>query len=130
MVALNCGDLHTYNFEGEVLPLALSQNAGVAAMKVYGGAEAMKYETAEWEAARPSAMKVQGHLDHELALRYALGLPGVSTAVVGMYTEAELLENIEWVRRFEPLSVAELNDLQVKGLKLAAAWGTHYGIVH
>ena len=42
MVALNPGDLHTYNFQGEVLDLARKQNVAVAAMKVYGGAEGMQ----------------------------------------------------------------------------------------
>jgi len=129
MLNLNYGDLHTYDFQGEVLPLALADNVGVAAMKVYGGAEGMKYETTQSETCRPSAMKTEGHLDHETALRYALGLPGVSLAVIGMYTEAELLENIEWVRRYEALSSAQSAALEEKGRELSSAWGTHFGEV-
>jgi len=129
MLNLNYGDLHTYDFQGEVLPLALADNVGVAAMKVYGGADGMKYETTQSETCRPSAMKTEGHLDHETALRYALGLPGVSLAVIGMYTEAELLENIEWVRRYEALSSAQSAALEEKGRELSSAWGTHFGEV-
>ena len=129
MVALNPGDLHTYNFQGVVLPLARERNVGVAAMKVYGGAEAMTYQLAEGEGGRPSAMKMQGHSDHELAMRYALGLEGVAVAVVGMYTQAELLQNIEWVRRYEPLSTAQHQKAVASGRRLSKAWGAHFGPV-
>ncbi len=129
MVNLNYGDLHTYDFQGEVLPLALSEGVGVAAMKVYGGADGMKYETTPSETCRPSAMQTEGYLDHETALRYALGLPGVSLAVIGMYTEEELLQNIEWVRRWEAMSAAEIGSLEAKGRELSSVWGTHFGEV-
>lgn len=35
MVALNFGELHTYDFQGQILPLARAQNTGIAGMKVY-----------------------------------------------------------------------------------------------
>ncbi len=124
MFALNFVDRHTYNFEEEVLPLAHAQNAAVAAMKVYGGSIDMKYD-------KPCAsqMAKSGFADHERALRYALGLPAVSLAVLGVYDEAELLKNIEWVQRYAPLAENEEADLLAQGQTLAEQWGPHYGSV-
>ena len=64
MLAINLADRYTYNFENEVLPLAYEQNVGVAAMKVYGGAQGMTYQTP-----RTSALAAHGSHDHEAALR-------------------------------------------------------------
>lgn len=122
MVAMNMGDRHTYNFEEEVLPLAAERNVGVAAMKVYGGAQGMKYE-----APKPSAMGAHGPHDHGLALRYALGLPGVTLAVVGMFSEEELRRNIAWVKDFKPLTEEEERAAMSLGRELSKAWGEHFG---
>lgn len=122
MLAMNIGDRHTYNFEEEVLPLAVKQNAGVAAMKVYGGAQGMKYETP-----KPSAMGAHGPHDHGLALRYALGLPGVTVAVIGMFSEEELRRNIAGVRDYKPLTEAEGRGATALGQELSKAWGEHFG---
>ena len=124
MFALNFADRHTYNFEEAVLPLARAQNAAVAAMKVYGGSIDMKYD-------KPCAshMTHSGFNDHERALRYALGLAGVSLAVLGIYNEAELIQNIEWARRYAPLTETEETELLSLGRGLAAKWGPHYGSV-
>jgi predicted aldo/keto reductase-like oxidoreductase len=124
MLAINIGDHHTYNFEEEVLPLAAKQNAGVAAMKVYGGAKGMKYETPI-----VSALGAQGPHDHQAALRYALSLPGVTIAVIGMFSEEELSRNIAWVRGFTPLTEGEERGLLSLGKELSGAWGEHYGPV-
>ena len=130
MVALNFADSLTYGFEQSVLPAAVAKNVGVAAMKVYGGAQEMKYETTNEEFRRPSAIEaVMPEFDYEFALRWALSLPGVATAVVGMYTEEELQQNIEWVRRLSPLNDAELKQLQDQAQHLATHWGEHYGPV-
>ena len=87
-------------------------------MKVYGGATGMKYE-------QPiaSAMQTDGFTDYERALRYALGLPGVGTAVVGVFSEEELEQNIEWVRRYQPLTVEEEEYLRSQGRQIARQWG-------
>ena len=124
MFALSFADCHIYNFEEVVLPLARAQNAAVAAMKVYGGAIDMEYETP-----RASELTNSGFDDHERALRYALGLPGVSLAVIGMYNEEELVQNIEWVRRYAPLDAGEQQALLAQGRDIARQWGPHYGSV-
>lgn len=124
MLAMNIADRYTYNFENEVLPFAREQNVGVAAMKVYGGALDMKYD-------RPtrSALAAHGPHDHEAALRYALGLPGVGTAVVGVFSESELIQNVEWARRIRPLDDVDGLAAERVGRQVAADWGPHYGAV-
>ena len=122
MFALNFADRHTYNFEEQVLPLARAQNAGVAAMKVYGGSIDMKYDKPY-----PSMLTRSGFVDHERALRYALALPDVDLAVLGVFNETELEQNVAWVRRYQPLAAAEEAALLAQGRALAAEWGPHYG---
>jgi uncharacterized protein len=124
MVALNFADRYTYNFDGEVLTLANEKNVGVAAMKVYGGSIGMKYEKPS-----ASALAPVGFDHYEHALRYALGLPGVSTAVLGVYNEEELLKNIEWVRRYQSLTNEEEAALLQRGQTIADEWGPHFGDV-
>jgi predicted aldo/keto reductase-like oxidoreductase len=124
MLAMNLVDRHTYNFEEEVLPVARERGVGVAAMKVYGGAPAMKYD-------RPthSELSEHGPHDHRSALRYALDLPGVATAVVGMFSETELMQNIEWAQNHSPLATDEAAGLEKLGKEIAADWGPHFGSV-
>ena len=124
MLAMNPADRYTYNFEEMALPLAQKKNVGVAAMKVYGGAQDMKYQKPA-----PSALAVHGPHDHETALRYALGLPGVAIAVIGVYNEVELRQNIEWAKNYTPLSPSESSALAQTGQDIAADWGPHYGSV-
>jgi uncharacterized protein len=69
------------------------------------------------------AMKVFGHGEfksRELALRYSLGLPGVSLAIIGMDQPEQIDENIALAAAFTPLEEAELDRLieEVKPLVL------------
>lgn len=73
-----------------VLPMAREKNAGVIAMKVMGHGELKR---------------------RDLAMRYALGLPGVSLAIVGMDEESEIDENIRLAENLTPLTETELNTL-------------------
>jgi aryl-alcohol dehydrogenase-like predicted oxidoreductase len=76
--------------EDVVLPLAQAKSAGVIAMKVF----------AHGEIAR-----------RDLALRYALSLPGVSLAIVGMAEEAHIDENVRLAESLAPLDDSELETL-------------------
>ena len=118
MLAMNYADRATYGFEERVLPLAERLDLGVACMKVYGGAKGMDYK-----GNRTSQMTGR----HAHAFRYALGLPGVAVAVIGMYTVEELERNIAWARSWEPLTGEETERLQTEGAALAAEWGPHFG---
>jgi len=61
------------------------------------------------------AMKVLAYgflKDHaERALRFVLGLPGVSAAVVGVDTMEQVERNVAVARAFQPLTDAEQTDL-------------------
>ena len=124
MLAMNPIETHTYGFEKTVLPVAKERGVGVVAMKVYGGAPEMVYKKPV-----PSALEARERGDHELALRYALSLPGVSSAVIGMYHERELVKNLEYTMRFRPLSNDEKIDLLEWGRVAAPGWGERYGPV-
>ena len=73
-----------------LLPVAQRKDAGVIAMKVYG----------------------HGSLkQRELALRYSLGLPGVSLAILGMDDKSQIDENVRLAQNITPLSEGELDTL-------------------
>lgn len=90
LVAMGAIDRLVTGPEKVLLPVAQEQQLGVIAMKVYGHGELKQ---------------------RELALRYSLGLPGVSLAILGMSEEAEIDENVQLAQNITPLSDAELDTL-------------------
>ena len=124
MFALNYGDRHTYDFQGGPLSAAREQSVGVAAMKVYGGAPDQKYD-------KPvkSLMSESGQ-DHERAMHYALSLPGVAVAVVGMYSVEEIVENVGHARAYREMRPDDMAVLESsEGRPLANQWNDHFGRV-
>lgn len=73
-----------------LLPVAQERNAAVIAMKVLG------------HGTYPNIGR---------GLRYSLGLPGVSVAIVGMDDTAQIDQNVDAVARFEPLDNDEYEQL-------------------
>ena len=118
MNAVSLVSRHIYNFEGEVWPAAAQRGIGLLAMKVFGGV-------------RDSGKSAKGaHLPDELkpaSLRYALGLPGVSGAVLGMVDDEELQRALSWVRSSTPLADDELAGLAQPTRDLADQWRELYG---
>lgn len=118
MNAVSVVSRHIYNFEGQVWPAAAARGIGLLAMKVFGGVE-------------DSAKSAKGaHLPDDLkpaALRYALGLPGVSGVVLGMYDEEELRRALVWARSCAPLAAEDLVSLEMPTRDLAYRWGEPYG---
>jgi len=86
LAALGMADRLVTSPETFLLPKAVERGTGVVAMKVLGHGE---------------------FSDRELALRYSLGLPGVSLAIVGMDSPAQIDENVGIASRFRPLEEAE-----------------------
>jgi hypothetical protein len=119
--AVNFVDRHTYNFEEQVWPAAVQANIGLIAMKVYGGA-------LDPAPARLSHSKMPVEY-HDAAFRYALSLPQVCCAVIGMATPWELEQNLHRARTFQPLSPAEARRLQETGAPIARQWNDHLGPV-
>ncbi len=121
---LNFVDRHTYNFEEKVLPLARKQNAGVVAMKLVGGPNP---KTGSWGNPKTKPMVGEEHV--ELALRYVLSIPGMTTANLGVHNVEQLRQNVEFVRKFKPLSPQEQETVAKLGKEMAAQWGPHFGPV-
>jgi len=90
LVALGAIDRLVTGPEDVLLPVAQRKDVGVIAMKVYGHGELK---------------------ERELALRYSLGLPGVSLAIVGMEEESQIDENVRLAQNYRPLADQEINPL-------------------
>ncbi|HEX8832692.1 MAG TPA: aldo/keto reductase [Abditibacteriaceae bacterium] len=90
LVALGIADRLITSPETFVLPRAIERNVGVIAMKVYG----------------------HGAFENrQQALRYSLGLPGVSLAIVGMDTPEQIDETVRLANEFQPLEETERDEL-------------------
>jgi aryl-alcohol dehydrogenase-like predicted oxidoreductase len=111
---------HIYDFENKVWPKAAAKGVGLVAMKVFGG-----WKTGE---KHPKGARLPDEL-RQAAVRYALGLPRVSLAVLGTHDEEELRQNLAWVRGYKPLTAAERDRLDGPTRRLARAWGPVYGAV-
>jgi aryl-alcohol dehydrogenase-like predicted oxidoreductase len=116
MNVVNFVSQHTYDFEHKVWARAAQENLGMVAMKVFGGDTQTKdYRiTDEY---------------YDLAMRYAYSLPGLSNAVVGMKSVAELEKAVAAVLMVSPLSAEERYELAKKGLDLAQTdrWRAPHG---
>jgi len=115
---------HVYGFEDKVLPAARKQNMGIVAMKVFGGNRGGFPDVKG--PARPPQMP-EPHL--ELAIRYALSIEGVAVANIGPQHVDHVAQNIAMVKRYRPLSEAEMTDALKLGRQLAESWGTIFGPV-
>jgi aryl-alcohol dehydrogenase-like predicted oxidoreductase len=90
LVALGMADRLVSSPETFLLPRAVERNVGVVAMKVFG----------------------HGAFENrELALRYSLGLPGVSLAIIGLDNIQQIDEVVQNAQKFEPLSNEEKDQL-------------------
>ena len=122
MPVMNYADRNKYNFETKVLPECVKRNIGVAAMKVYVGIKGGFRNHRNASVGCPTPGKLLGD-----AMAYALDLKGVSTAVVGPYTMAQAVENVELAKKYKPLTEAQLKALLGRGKELAKTIGPRYG---
>ncbi|MGB2823147.1 MAG: aldo/keto reductase, partial [Phycisphaerae bacterium] len=124
MCVMNYADRNVYNFEGVVLPEAQKRNVGVAAMKVYVG---IKGGFPNHRRGHVGCVTDQARMPQALA--YALDLKGVHLAVVGPYTLEQSIQNVEFARKYAPLSKEQLEPLLAYGRELAPKIGPRYGPV-
>ncbi|HXG11692.1 MAG TPA: aldo/keto reductase [Gemmataceae bacterium] len=110
MNAVNIVDRHTYAFEDLVWPAARKKNIGLVAMKVYGGGVT--------SCRMPEELR-------QASFRFVQSVPGIALAVIGMRSEKELEQNVEWARTFKPMTQQEADELKKKTVELAKAWGPH-----
>jgi aryl-alcohol dehydrogenase-like predicted oxidoreductase len=111
---------HIYNFEEKVWPVAAKKGVACVAMKVFGGAPGGDKKP---KGARLTDNYLQS------ALRYALGLPQVTVAVVGIHDDEELKQDLDWVKSYKPLTADELTALEKPSKELAEKWKAVYGPV-
>jgi aryl-alcohol dehydrogenase-like predicted oxidoreductase len=90
LVALGMADHLVSSPDTFVLPVAQERNTAVIAMKVLGHGEFSNIE---------------------LAMRYSLGLPGVSLAIVGMDSIEQINHNVAIASAFKPLTEDERQQL-------------------
>ncbi len=117
MNAVNYVTQHTYDFENKIWSRARRENVALVAMKVLGGAG-------------PNGQGFRlPKKDYRSAIRYALSVPGVTCAVIGIETTEELEQAAETVAQFTPLTNEERYELSKLGLELAgtAPWQAAYG---
>lgn len=117
MNAVNFICQHTYDFEDKVWSRGRQENLGLVAMKVLGGT-----------GRGGRGFRIPQHL-YTKAIRYALSLPGVHVAVIGVQSVAELDQAAETAAQATPLSEAEAHELARVGLELAGTenWQAAYG---
>ncbi|NLH99864.1 MAG: aldo/keto reductase [Chthonomonadales bacterium] len=121
MPALNFVDQHIYAYETRVLPVARKQRAGIVAMKVLGGAPNFAYRNPV------PAFVPKEHIND--AIRYALSLEGVTTAVIGFNFVEQVRQAVAVAKTFKRLTSEETTRLSNEGRRLASAWGLHLGPV-
>ena len=105
LVALNAADVHRMPFISTVLAEAQRQSMGVIAMKTC------------------AQKRLLTRISMNEALGYVWSLPGVSLAVVGCETEAEVDENAEIARQFQPRTSETLRELETRTSRDAWAFG-------
>ena len=116
MAAVNCIDRHIYDFEGTVFSEAAERGIGIVAMKILGGTQG-------------DGAILSDEPNYGRSVRYALGIPGLSVAIMGMKSVAELDKAVATVNAFEPLEGAELSEAMAEGKRRAAELGEHRGPV-
>jgi len=124
MCVINHADRNIYDFESKVLPEARKRNVGCAAMKVYAG---IKGGFRNHRSGFIGCATELERLPHAMA--YALDLEGVSVAVVGPYTVEQAIQNVQFARKYKPLTRQQHTSLMEYGKKLAESLGPRYGAV-
>jgi predicted aldo/keto reductase-like oxidoreductase len=124
MCVINHADRNIYDFESKVLPEAIKRNIGCAAMKVYAG---IKGGFRNHRSGFVGCATEPERLPHAMA--YALDLEGVNVAVVGPYTIEHAIQNVQFARKYKPLSQEQRASLMEYGQKLAESLGLRYGPV-
>ncbi len=105
LVALNAADVHRLPFVSTVVAEAVKQNMGVIAMKVC------------------AQRRVLARLAMSEALGYVWSIPGVSLAIVGCETPAEVDENADIARAFQPMAAEGMRELEARTSRDALAMG-------
>jgi aryl-alcohol dehydrogenase-like predicted oxidoreductase len=98
LMALNAADKHYNSFIEKLLPTAVEKEMGIIGMKI---------------PARDRIFDDGGILTMKEAMSYTLSLP-ISTIIVGIDNIAELEENVQIAKEFEPLTADEMLAIEAK----------------
>ncbi len=96
LVSMNAADIHYKSFQEVLLAELLERNMGIIGMKVLG---------------RGKLVSENGLDSIREALYYVWSLP-VTTTIIGIGSLKELEENIELLRKFEPLTVDKMLEIE------------------
>ncbi len=116
MAAVNPIDRHIYDFEEIVFKEAAEHGLGNRS-----------HEDPRWLTRGRSDSFRKPH--YEKAVRYTLGIPGLSVAIMGMQSVSELRQAVATVRAYAPLEGGELSETLAAGKRMAAELGEHRGPV-
>lgn len=72
---------------------------------------------------------LSGKQHYQRAVRYALGIPGLSVAIMGIKSVNELEQAVRAVRSYRPLGGQELSETLAEGKQMALELGEHRGPV-
>ncbi|MBN1346312.1 MAG: aldo/keto reductase [Phycisphaerae bacterium] len=84
----------------ELLPLARKKNLGIVGMKVLGGHPGKLAE------------------DYDRAVRYALSVPGLASAVIGVVTPEHVKRAVQVAKTFRPMTEPEMKATLDKGAEM------------
>ena len=103
LLAVNAADKHYLSFIDYLLPLAVEKQMGIIGMKIPARGRILAPAAPSGETARPDGGISPGPgVTMREAMHYVLSLP-VSTIIVGCDSVAQLEENVQLAREFEPL---------------------------
>jgi aryl-alcohol dehydrogenase-like predicted oxidoreductase len=114
MCAANFVDVHNYDFEGTVFTEAAKRGMAIVAMKILGGVSG-------------DGALLSGPDHYERAVRYALGIPNLSVAIMGMKNVPELQKAVATVRAYRKFDEREQMEVTRLGQQMAKEWGDHRG---
>jgi aryl-alcohol dehydrogenase-like predicted oxidoreductase len=120
LMAMNAADPHHYSFNDQLLPLAVEKQMGIIGMKIPGRGRILsswnpppiEQQKKSWE-----GMTIQtsspGTLTMREAMYYTLSRP-VSTVIIGCDSIAQLEENVQLARDFNPITDQRATELVAK----------------
>ncbi len=122
MNAVNFVVQHSYDFENKIWARARLKNLGLVAMKVLGGGGSNSQSPGKGGFRIPQDR-------YELAIRYAISIPGIHVAVIGMEGIPELEQAAQTLTKVSPLTEEEQITIAREGLELLRKdqWRQAYG---
>jgi predicted aldo/keto reductase-like oxidoreductase len=120
LLALNAADRHRLSFQERLLDLAVAREMGIIGMKIPARGRILANWTPPPADEQRPWMRASGPgtLSMSEAMRYVLSLP-VSTVIVGCDSIAQLQENVEIARSFNPLGNDQMTELEQRTESIA-----------